>query len=524
MGLYMPSVSCITLRITLASLCLLTACSGGDDDARTNDCIFQDLYGPNFRCPGARRPAPLQLGDDCWGSGPNPNSEYRVEHHGIKYRRGRSCAPELYCNPVQGCQPKIGAGEPCDDVPPDALWGTCQDEGHACYPAEPLRDGDPPGPRVCRPLPNQPGEWCAADVKPDCDAYAGAPGASEYGPAHAWIRTGSNPQAWSGQTFNGQHLTDITQSTENYPALRVHELICQDQRCTPPPSSGESCAFLAPAQTYSARGALAAICQQPPEFTVNSDTRGMGWGARYDFEHVVLCLDGVCTPRAELPADQCVSVEAGQSGLDPEWCTTTTAACDNRQSRCLSPCLPDGGCGMCKLCESFDGMRWPVDGREDCAPDGDGWTLDSGKLIADQRSRECGYTHEFTFRPNEPITGDLGLSIRARGALKGDSRTFEVYVNDTYLETWQPDVDCIGNEAQRVIDIPDALHQASTFHVELRGSPSVCATCVMDSNRCNLATEICPYNYATIKLENRSPRYLGPVRDDSVCHGAVQEP
>ena len=253
MGVYVPSPLFTTLRATLAALLLLAACSSGDGDDKSDDCLAQEFFGPNFRCPGARRPTPLQVGEVCWGSGPNANSEYRVVHHGIQYSQGRSCAPQLYCNPVRGCQPRIAAGDPCDDVPPNALWGVCQDEGHACYPAEPLRDGDPQGPRICRPLPTQPGEWCAAELN-RLRCLRGNTGGTWVWACPRMYRANHRPggcahaQAWSGQTFNGEHLA-TPRRPDHYPALRVHELICQDQRCTPPPPSGESCAVLACAQT-----------------------------------------------------------------------------------------------------------------------------------------------------------------------------------------------------------------------------------------------------------------------------------
>ena len=551
----------VRFALVLAGVILGSACSGegGGDGGDDESCFLQNIFGPNFDCnePGNRGLTLLKVGTQCWEDVPETRSDYRLRNYSMAKGTGNAwCDEGLYCNKERGCQPPIGSGESCEDIPPGLLWGVCADLNEACYPSEPVREGDSPGPRVCRKLPSKEGEWCDATVKADCDIYVAGgaacedsiswteclgPGSTHYGPAHAWINTSA--YGYPNHTWISAHGDSVP---FHYPVFRVHDLICQNQRCTPPPKPGEACAILESSLTYPATGSLAAVCQQPASFkTARFGKDWNEWRAPYDFDLAVLCLEGICTPLSTLEPDRCVTTEPVPG---PEhvgsWCTTTTAVCQGLNNRCMSPCRPDGTCGMCQICESFEGERWTVSGPEDCAPGGNGWALRSEVLDPESRMSpsgepeecrpsegrsNCPYgrprgdeCHQFmfrhTFRPTEPATGSLWLNIEVGGRMNDPERTLDIFVNGTYLYTWYPEVNLCGRTSSPAVlelELPIQFHQASSLRVELQGSPAACLACRRSQQ--DIDERRIGGTSARITLENRAPSYLGLVRDDSVC-------
>jgi hypothetical protein len=502
-------------------LCWLVAAAAAATVAGCGeDCVWQDLFGPNFDCGGRGM---LDPGEACWADAPGSGSRYGLEDHGIVWRGGLPCPPGTYCHTTLGCRPPEPSGGTCEGMAQDALYGMCADPREGCYPADPAPGSERGGPRVCRRLPEAEGAWCDATVKPDCDAYVRAGASLQFvGPEHAWQRLGrhENP-GWSGQGWNGEHLLGGELAPGHYPVLRMAGLLCQDSRCTPPPAPGEPCAVLEPSATYPARGHLARVCAQPPAFTVAPDTFGEGVGAVRDFRHAVFCVAGVCTPREALPAGACFAQDAADDVLDPRMCSDWVESCALDAISCMSPCRPDGTCGLCAVCARRDGTREAVDSEAACPDDGEPWERWSGPLVVDSSlGLQCGYTLAHAFADVPPVSGALWLEVRPRGDFRDPEAALEVFVDDTFARRLSPARGCqpVGSwEPTPVIAFPldAAAAEDGRVEVELRATRALCASCPAPSG-CP-GGRGCEGNDVELTLRDVVQRFIGRTRDDAVC-------
>ena len=478
---------------------------------------------------GALDPAQeIGIGESCWtGEAPaNVDGSYTLREFNKNspsiQENNAFCTEGTYCHPRTGCTPIPRTAESCEEIPIDATFDFCHDPDDVCYPSEPIgTDLSESGPRICRRFPQSENEWCDPTVRAGCDPWFcrnADRGDGKYcsGNLYEWNSFyQKDPLRFAdvgkNQEWPTDHLNDPNAEYETfgsmYPVLRRHKLICQNYECVPAPAPGEPCALIAESDLEPAIGHLNTICAQPYS---GDDTSSMAF-----------CLNGICTTMSDLPANTCFAPDAYDPVLDPVWCNTPSEWCGDidefdgvepGDSTCLSPCRPEGTCGMCPICYLEDRSLAQVSGPEDCIEADGAW---SQEVTAEERGYNpdsCGWSHEVQFNSLAPVTGQLWVDVGIFGSLASAEQYFDLYINGEFFTKLDTGKECPGNIMDHEDDpngefpLDESFIVNRSIHMELRGSPSVCRTCSANPNP-----------NARFRLENRTKVYLGLTRHDGVC-------
>lgn len=192
---------------------------------------------------------------------------------------------------------------------------------------------------------------------------------------------------------------------------------------------------------------------------------------------------------------------ANVTEIEPDQPPNIMMMLDRSGSMAESP-LPN----TCRVCETPDGKRFEVASAAEC-PSGTPWSVSPPRSIIPRNTSTCGYTHTFNLTGLSAATGELVLNATTRGDFGDSSELYNIYINGTHVQQWDPDgSDCSTRSRSWPID--PALVVGGNIEIEFRASGDVCAHC---SN-----VDGASRNYLEIGLTHTPYKYLTSI-PDPVC-------